>query len=203
MTTVQPIEVGVTGGIGSGKSLVCRIFGCLGIPIYEADQRAKWLTNHDPEIVQEVIELLGKDSYTSGFHYNRTYVASRVFKDPLLLQKLNQIIHPRVQEDTSSWLKQHTNYKYVIKEAALMDKAGKNNTLDYVVVVTAPFDLRIQRIKERDNWRNDEEIREIIKRQISDEDRLGIADFIISNDINSSLIPQVLTLHNFFIGQET
>lgn len=198
MKASGPIQVGVTGGIGSGKSVVCRLFNCLGIPVYEADQRAKWLTNHDPEIRQEVLALLGTQAYTAKQEYNRSYVASRVFKDQVLLEKLNQIIHPKVHEDTRLWLEQHAHFPYLIKEAALMKKAGDSNTLDYVVVVLAPMDLRVERIKNRDPWRSEEEIKEIISRQIPDEERQGLADFSVSNDGTSALIPQVLRLHDFF-----
>jgi dephospho-CoA kinase len=196
-----PIQVGVTGGIGSGKSVVCRIFACLGISIYEADQRANWLANHDPALRQEITALLGTDSFTPEGTYNRKYVASRVFKDPSLLQQLNQIIHPRVFADSDRWLQRHTHEPYVIREAALMNKAGDNNTLDYVLVVKVPLNLRIERTKLRDPHRSEAEIRAIIERQISDEKRLQLADFVIKNDQESALIPQVLKLHQYFLEQ--
>jgi dephospho-CoA kinase len=193
-----PIQVGVTGGIGSGKSVVCRIFACLGIPVYEADQRANWLADHDPAIRREVLALLGPDSYTSKGTYNRKYVASRVFTEPALLQQLNQIIHPRVFADSDRWLQAHVGYPYVLREAALMKKAGDGNTLDYVIVVTASLDLRVQRTQLRDPHRSEAEIKAIIERQISDESRLQLADFVIENGLDSALIPQVLKLHQYF-----
>lgn len=202
MSRSTPIQVGVTGGIGSGKSIVCRIIRCLDVPVYNADERARWLTTHDPEIKQEIVALLGSDAYLADGTYNRTYVASRVFTDETLLNKLNQIVHPRVHRDTAQWLSRHGNAPYVIREAALMNRAGDNNTLDYVVVVTAPLDLRIARIKSRDS-RTEAEIRVIVERQISDEARLNLADFVVENDMQSRLIPQVLRLHKFFIGGNT
>ncbi len=196
-----PIQVGVTGGIGSGKSVVCRIFACLGIPVYEADQRANWLANHDPVIRKEVLVLLGLESYTSEGTYNRKYVASRVFTEPLLLQQLNQIIHPRVLADSDRWLQARADKPYVIREAALMNKAGDGNTLDYVIVVKAPLDLRVHRTQLRDPHRSEAEIRAIIARQITDETRLQLADFVIENDQDSALIPQVLKLHQYFLDK--
>jgi dephospho-CoA kinase len=201
MIRQAPIQVGVTGGIGSGKSVVCRIFQCLGISIYEADERARWLTNHDPLIRQEVTDLLGPQSYAEDGSYNRPYVASRVFSNASLLQQLNQIIHPRVFADTDQWLRRHQASPYVIKEAALMNKAGDKNTLDYVVVVTAPLELRIARVRARDH-RADSEIRAIIERQVSEDARLKLADFVVENDSHSALIPQVLHLHDYFCGRQ-
>ena len=194
-----PRQVGVTGGIGSGKSVVCRIFSCLGVPVYEADARAKWLTDNDSEIKAEVIQLLGEESFISG-NYNRKYVASRVFSEPELLQKLNRIIHPRVFADSDRWLQRHRSQPYVIREAALMNRAGDGNTLDKVIVVTAPLALRIERIKLRDPHRSEEEIRAIIESQISEETRLKLADFIIDNTQNAALIPQVLNLNQSFLS---
>lgn len=193
------MNIGVTGGIGSGKSIVCKLFACLDIPVYDADTRAKWLTNHDLMIREAVVELLGEESYTESGEYNRPYVSDKVFKNPDLLKKLNAIIHPVVGKDTAAWLAKNSESPYVIKEAAIMNKAGVNNNLDYVIVVQAPIELRIQRVKNRDKNRSEEEIRAIIERQISDEDRKAIADFTINNDENVTLIPQVLHLHQLFL----
>ncbi|SEI79022.1 dephospho-CoA kinase [Dyadobacter koreensis] len=197
------MKIGVTGGIGSGKSIVCKVFACLNIPVYDADTRAKWLTNHDPEIRRAIQELLGPDSYTESGVYNRSYVSSLVFKNPDLLKKLNEIIHPAVGKDTDDWMGKHSDAPYVIKEAAIMNKAGANNNLDFVIVVKAPVDLRLKRIKVRDETRSEDEIRAIIERQVSDEERDSIADFTIDNDENAALIPQVLKLHQLFLEKST
>ena len=199
MARSLPIQAGVTGGIGSGKSVVCRIFECLGTPIYAADQRANWLADNDSAIRQEVTALLGSEAYTQEGLYNRKYVASRVFTEPVLLQKLNKIIHPRVFADSDHWLRKPAQYPYVIREAALMNKAGDGNSLDYVIVVEAPEHLRIARTKQRDPHRSEAEIQAIVARQINDETRHQLADFIINNDLESALIPQVLNLHHFFL----
>lgn len=192
------LQIGITGGIGSGKSIVCKVFTCLGISVYDADTRSKWLTNHDTDIREGVIKLLGSKAYDSEGTYNRSYVSSVVFSNDSLLKQLNAIIHPAVFRDTEKWMSERSNEPYVIKEAAIMKAAGDGNTLDYVVVVQAPVELRIQRILQRDK-RSEEEIRAIIERQISDEARNVIADFVIENGENAALIPQVLHLHKLFL----
>jgi dephospho-CoA kinase len=197
-----PFVIGITGGIGSGKSIVCKLFSCLGISIYDADTRAKWLTNHDTTIRTKVIDLLGSEAYNSDGEYNRPYVASVVFHNESLLKELNAIIHPVVLRDTDAWMSARINDAYVIKEAAIMNAAGDKNNLDCVVVVQAPVELRIKRILERDQ-RSESEIRAIIERQVSDEKRESIADFIILNDENSALIPQILNLHKAFLRRQT
>ena len=192
-----PLQIGITGGIGSGKSVVCKLFSCLGIPVYNADSRAKWLTNHNPQIIESIIALLGSESYTKEGFYNTSYVSSLVFKNDDLLKKLNAIIHPVVMQDTTDWVESHARSPYVVKEAAIMNRAGDGNALDYVVVVEAPLELRVARILQRDK-RSEEEIRSIVKRQVSDDERKQVADFFIYNDEESALIPQVLKLHEVF-----
>jgi dephospho-CoA kinase len=189
-----PLQIGVTGGIGSGKSVVCRLFECLGVPVYNADDRAKWLTTHDPEIIRRVTELLGTEAYLKNGDYNRAYVSSKVFTDAALLSGLNAIIHPAVLRDTENWVRRHVGLAYVVKEAAIMKKAGEGNNLDSVIVVEAPEALRIQRVLQRDN-RSLAEVKAIIERQVSDEIRREVGDFVVVNDSFSALIPQVMILH--------
>jgi dephospho-CoA kinase len=192
------LQIGITGGIGSGKSLVCRIFSALGVPIYSADERAKWLLNYDEKLKKTVEALLGAEAYLPDGSYNRQWVASKVFNNSTLLRELNAIVHPRVGEDTQAWLKQHKKAPYVVKEAAIMVKAGQNNLLDKVVVVHSPVDLRVARVLQRDPQRSETEIRDIIARQVSDEERLAVADYVIYNDDSQLLIPQVWRLHRIF-----
>lgn len=198
----SPLQIGITGGIGSGKSIVCRIFTALGIPVYVADDRAKWLTEHDPILKADILRVMGPNAYDALGHYNRGWIASQVFADPALLQQLNNVIHPRVLSDTQAWVQEHTDKPYLIKEAAIMNAAGKGNTLDKVIVVEAPLDLRIKRILKRDPHRSEEEIRNIISRQISDEERLLLADYVFQNDEHQLLIPQVLAIHDDFLRQQ-
>lgn len=191
--------IGITGGIGSGKSLVCKIFSTLGIPVFEADLRAKLLMNNDLVLKEQIIGLLGPEAYSFSSllqkdEYNRAWVASKVFNNPVLLQELNQLVHPRVRKDASDWIEAQHGIPYILYEAALMKAAGNGNSFRKVIVVNAPVELRIKRVKSRDN-RPEEEILNIIKRQISEEERLGFADFVIKNDDKSPVIDQVLELH--------
>ena len=186
--------IGITGGIGSGKSLVCKVFSVLGIPIYEADARAKYLITQDQLLKKNIIELLGEQAYLASGDYNRAWVASQVFENPVLLSKLNALVHPKVRQDATDWIQQNQKTPFVLYEAALMKAAGDGNTFDKVIVVNAPVDLRIQRIKARDQ-RSETEIRAIIERQISEEERQKIADFIIENDEKQPLLPQILDLY--------
>ncbi|MBD2756379.1 dephospho-CoA kinase [Spirosoma validum] len=200
---MAPLQIGVTGGIGAGKSVVCQVFQALSIPIYEADERAKWLTEHDPILKADITRVLGRNAYDVMGHYNRAWVASQVFSDPVLLGQLNGVIHPRVLSDTDAWVNEHLGKPYVVKEAAIMRAAGDNNSLDKVIVVRAPIDVRIERIRKRDPHRSAEEILNIINRQVSDEERLKIADYVIDNDDSQLLIPQVIRLHEEFLRQQT
>ena len=195
----HPLQIGVTGGIGSGKSVVCQVFQSLGIPIYEADGRAKWLTEHDPILKADIRRVLGPNAYDIAGHYNRAWVASQVFSNPDLLQSLNAVIHPRVLADTQLWVSEHTDKPYVIKEAALMKAAGDGNTLDKVIVVQAPVDLRVSRIRTRDPHRSKEEIHNIMARQISDAERSKLADYILENDERTLLLPRIIRLHEEFL----
>ncbi|CCH00717.1 dephospho-CoA kinase [Fibrella aestuarina BUZ 2] len=196
-------KIGITGGIGSGKSTVCRVFSILNVPVYEADERAKWLTNHDPILKADIVRLLGPNAYDAAGQYNRAFVAAQVFTNPDLLKQLNTLIHPRVFADTARWVDEHEQYPYVLKEAALMNAAGDGNDLDAVVVVTAPEPLRVARIRQRDPQRSTTEIQAIIDRQISEEARLKLADFVLVNDEANLLLPQILRLHELFLGKAT
>lgn len=185
--------IGITGGIGSGKSIVCKVFANMGIPIYEADSRAKSLINNDLCLKKSIKNLLGEQAYTPTGEYNRAWVASQVFNNPDLLKQLNAIVHPRVREDAENWIQQHSKAPFLLYEAAIMKAAGDGNHFDKVIVVTAPMALRIKRVQKRDN-RSEQEIRDIIARQISDEERLKIADFVIENDEVRPLLEQILDL---------
>jgi dephospho-CoA kinase len=185
--------IGITGGIGSGKSLICKIFSTMNIPIYDADSRAKYLINNDLSLKKSIISLLGKNAYTHIGEYNRSWVASQVFSNPDLLKQLNSLVHPCVHKDAHDWVKKYPNSPFLLYEAALMKAAGDNNMFDKVIVVNAPMNLRIKRIQVRDK-RSEQEIAAIIARQISDEERLKIADYVIENDDKKPVLEQVLEL---------
>ena len=193
-----PAIIGITGGIGSGKSIVCRIFGVLGIPVYEADTRAKLLMNHDIQLKEQLIALLGPAAYTHTGEYNRAWVASKVFDNQDLLSKLNAIVHPRVWQDSADWVQQHSEAPYLLYEAAIMKAAGQGNAFRHVVMVAAPVELRVKRTLARDPQRSEQEVRAIIARQVSDEERLKVADYVVQNDDSQLITPQLLYLHKLF-----
>ncbi len=195
------LRIGVTGGIGSGKSLVCRVFASLGIPVYMADDRAKWLTENDPILKADITRVLGAMAYDTLGRYNRSWVASQVFSNPDLLQNLNAVIHPRVWADTADWVAQQTHAPYVIKEAALMKAASPAIGIDQVVVVESPLALRIDRIRQRDPHRSIDDIQRIIANQISDEQRRQLADQVLLNDESQLLLPQIWSLHQQFLAR--
>ena len=185
--------IGITGAIGSGKSIVCKVFATMGIPIYEADSRAKYLMNNDLALKKSIRNLLGEQAYTPTGEYNRAWVASQVFNNSDLLKQLNSIVHPRVREDAEKWILQYSKAPFLLYEAAIMKAAGDGNYFDKVIVVNAPINLRTKRVQKRDN-RSEQEIRDIIARQISDKERLKIADFVIVNDEKIPLLQQILDL---------
>lgn len=190
--------IGITGGIGSGKTIVCKIFETLGIPVFNADQASKKIVATDPSLKNEIIALLGEKAYENGV-YNNKYVAQKVFSSPELLLKLNQLIHPKVRVAAQNWLEKQDKKPYYLYEAALMEAAGQGNNIDKIIVVTAPIALRIARIKERDG-RTEVEIEAIINKQKTDAERKKISDFEVVNDSESALIPQVLKIHKAIIA---
>ncbi len=184
------LKVGVTGGIGSGKSTVCRIFSLLGIPVYDADSRAKWLMVHQPDLVREIKSLFGDESYENG-RLNRSYIASLTFNDSSRLKKLNSLVHPAVGRDFEQWY--HSSQgPYVIKEAALLIESGSYKTLDYLINVQAPESLRMKRVLSRDRHRDEQQVRDIMDKQLTDRERAEYADLTIDNGGEQMLIPQVM-----------
>ena len=186
--------IGITGGIGSGKSIICRIFYTLGIPIYTADERAKHLTNFNPEIRQEIISLLGSAAYNNQ-GYNRKYVAQIVFEDPIYLKRLNQIIHPLVAKDFLLWRNQHSNAPYGMYEAAILFESGFSERNLANIVVDAPLDIRIRRIEQRDGSTY-EEIMKRVNNQWSADKLRALADWVIENDDKKLILPQILKIHH-------
>lgn len=193
------ISIGVTGGIGSGKSIVCRIFRILGIPIYDADSRARYILNNDPKLKSEIIQLFGAKAYTHQ-GLNNQWIASKVFNDKEILDQMNQLVHPKVGKDFTSWSQKFRDSPYVIKEAALLYESGSYKTLDKVIVVTAPEELRIQRVLKRDQHRTLDQVQDILKRQWPEEDKIDKADFLIINDGKHLVIPQVFEVHDKIIN---
>lgn len=186
------LKIGLTGGIGSGKSIVARIFEVLGIPVYYADNAARDLQNNDPVLRRQILDLFGPDAY-DGERLNRKFISGLVFADTQKLEQLNALVHPATIRDAANWMSKQTA-PYVIKEAALIFESGSQRDLDYVIGVTAPESLRIKRILERDAI-SEEEIRSRMERQLSDKIKMRLCDYVIVNDEQHLLIPQVLAIH--------
>ncbi len=187
------ISVGVTGGIGSGKTTVCKIFEQLDIPVYYADAEAKRLMSHNQELKSQVKSILGKEAYHRNGRLNRNYVASIVFSDKEKLAQLNNIVHPAVRKDAVKWSNSQKS-KYTLQEAALLVENGSYKQLDYLIVVTAPVEMRIKRVLKRDNS-NFDEVKRRIDNQLPEKEKKKVADFIIDNSGEASLIHQILKIH--------
>ncbi len=194
-------QIGVTGGIGSGKSLICKIFNALGIPSYDADSRAKRLMTTDGILVDAIKKEFGTLSYHPDGGLNREFISSIVFDNTEKLKTLNSLVHPRVAKDYQGWIKDQAAKPYVIREAALLFESGAADLQDEVIVVSAPEPLRIARVLKRDPQRTENEVGNIIKNQMSEDDKLERADFIIVNDDTQLVIPQVLKLHQLFLAK--
>ncbi|MGZ5219274.1 MAG: dephospho-CoA kinase [Chitinophagaceae bacterium] len=186
------LRAGLTGGIGSGKSTVAKIFEVLGIPVYYADDAAKRLMNEDEELKNSILSHFGKESYINN-QLNRRYIASVVFNKNEKLELLNFLTHPATIRDANQWMKRQTS-PYIIKEAALIFESGSAEFLDHVIGVFTPVPLRIQRIMQRDKI-TEEEVRQRMNRQIDEEIKMRLCDTVLINDEQQLLVPQVLQLH--------
>jgi dephospho-CoA kinase len=193
-----PLQVGITGGIGSGKSLICKIFGVLGVPVYDADYRAKNLMTTDGILIDQIKKEFGSLSYNEKGALNREYLSAAVFSEPARLEKLNSFVHPRVEVDYNQWVSANNRSKYVLKEAALLFEAGSYLKLDQIILVTAPQEIRIARVLVRDVHRTKEDIVKILKNQMPEAEKELKANFIIRNDESELIVPQVLKLHKWF-----
>ena len=194
----QPLQVGITGGIGSGKSLVSGIFKILGVPIYDADSHARGLMEKDPVLVEQIRKEFGISAYKSDGTLDRAYLSATTFGKKDRLEKLNSLVHPRVGVDYASWTDRHKEFKYVLREAALMYESKAHLSVDKMIVVSAPEEIRIRRVLLRDKHRTLEQVKAIIGSQWTEQEKLKRADYIITNDDHTMVIPQVLSLHEKF-----
>lgn len=197
-----PYQVGITGGIGSGKSLVCKIFSILYVPVYDADRRAKELMTTDRILTGQIRKEFGTLSYLADGSLNRQFLAKQVFNQPEQLEKLNALVHPRVGVDYAEWLREHERSKYVIKEAALLFEAGSAKNLDAVIAVYAPEEVRRKRVLKRDPQRSPEDVMQIMRNQMNEEEKMSRANFVIRNDDSQLVIPQILRLHQQFTSSK-
>jgi len=193
-------KIGVTGSIGSGKSLVCSIFKQLGAPIYNADERAKLLMITHTEIISTVKTLFGNESYFKDGSLNRAHISAIAFNNKTLLTELNKTVHPIVFADFDNWIleQKKLGVPYIIKEAALMFETDSYKGLEKFIVVTAPLQLRIERTMHRDNI-TQEQVQARMNNQFTQEEKLAKATFEIINDDKHSLIEQVVKLHQQFV----
>lgn len=187
------LKIGITGGIGSGKTYVCHIFKKLGVPVYSADERARELVNSDKRLQAAIIRDFGENAFSEGI-YNRSYMAKIVFRDPARLARLNQIIHPVVTADFARWAGSYLHLAYVLHEAAILFESGTYQLMDRTLLVDAPEPLRIRRIINRDHTDQDS-VETRMKNQWSTDKIRPMADWIILNDEKSLILPQVLTIH--------
>jgi dephospho-CoA kinase len=186
------LKVGITGGIGSGKTTVAKIFELLGVPVYYADAASKRLYHTDKDLISSLKKHFGEDIY-KGDQLERTKLAAIVFNDPKKLEVLNELVHPPTIRDAETWMAAQTSH-YVIKEAALLFETGSAGNLDYVIGVKAPEALRIKRVMDRDES-SVADIKKRMSMQIVESIKMKLCDFIIENDEQQLVIPQVMDLH--------
>ncbi len=193
----KPLIVGLTGGIGSGKSTIATVFQSLGVPIFNSDIEAKKIINNDAEVRDSIVVELG-NVYQDGV-LDKVKLAEIVFNDSKALDKLNKIVHPKVAECFEEWLKENIDAPIVVKEAAILIESGAYKHTDKVVLVTAPKKIRIQRVVNRDKV-SKEKVKERMRAQLSDDDKLSYADFVIINDDNQLVILQVVELYKKLVS---
>ena len=188
-------KIGITGGIGSGKTYISNIFKSLGIPLFNSDIEAKILMNSSKKLISQIKKEFGEDIYTNE-NFNKEKLSSIVFSNSDKLQKLNSLVHPIVKEEFNNWCKKQTS-SYVIKEAAILFESKSHLGLDAVICVSAPLELRIKRLFKRDNS-SEMEIKKRIDNQISQDEKAKLSDYIIVNDEKELLLPQIIKLHKLF-----
>jgi dephospho-CoA kinase len=187
------LKVGITGGIGSGKTLVCSVFEKLGIPVYSADARAKELIGTRGQLQESIKELFGDEAFIKG-EYNRPFIASKVFENKSLLERTNHLIHPAVARDFQQWLQTMGHYPYVLHEAAILVESGSHKLMDHIIFIDAPRDLRIRRVMDRDGVEREKVISRM-KNQLPADKIRPIADWTIDNEEKKLILPQILSIH--------
>jgi dephospho-CoA kinase len=194
------LKVGITGGMGCGKSTISRFFKILGVPLYSADEAGKRLMATDPYLRTQIIQNFGEASYHDG-QLNRSFIAEQVFSNIKKLALLNGLVHPAVIRDGEQWILQQQS-KYVLKEAAILFESGSYKSLDLVIGVSAPFPLRLERIIKRDGL-TPSQVMERINKQMDEDEKMRRCDFVVVNDENTPVIPQVLALHDKLLNWQT
>ena len=191
-------NIGITGGIGVGKTTICKIFETFGIPVYYADDRAKRLMTSSKSVKSQIKELFGKEAYFRNGRLNRDFIRKAIFSQNDKLKAMNAIVHPAVFQDAIEWISQQ-NAPYSLQEAALLVESGRYKSFDKLIVVTAPEKVKIERVKKRDR-KSTKEVQTIINKQLPDQAKIDVADFIIYNDGEHLLIPQVQRIHEAILS---
>lgn len=192
------LKVGITGGIGSGKTTVCKIFEVLGIPVFYADAEAKRIMNTDDLLMSSIRQQFGDNAYSETGQLNRSYLAGVVFNDEIELEKLNKLVHPAVFRAFNEWVQAQKGVPYVVKETALLFESEAYKLCNYTILVSSTAELKIRRVIQRDNIsKNEVELR--MKKQFTDVKTAKLADFIVTNDEKELLLPQVIGLHEKFL----
>jgi dephospho-CoA kinase len=186
------LKVGITGGIGSGKTVVCQVFHTLGIPVFYADEAAKFLMEHDEELIKNIQSVFGKEVY-EGKKLQREKLAAMVFNQTEKLELLNSLVHPTVGKQATKWMQQQTT-PYAIKEAAILFESGSYKDLDKIIGVYSPKELRVQRVLKRDSSTT-ENVMQRMAKQMDEEEKMKRCDFVIINDGKEAILPQVLKIH--------
>lgn len=187
------MKIGITGGIGSGKSIVCEVFKLLGSSVFHADSVARDLQQSDHRIRTALIDLFGEQIYNPDGFLDRKKLAGMIFNDKELIEKVNQVIHPAVREHFIKWTNNHTNDAYILYEAAILFETGYYKDLDLNILVMADENIRIKRVMQRDNI-PEEVVRQRMNNQMSDQEKIGMADYIFENNEKKLLIPQIIEL---------
>ncbi|RZL00571.1 MAG: dephospho-CoA kinase [Hymenobacter sp.] len=197
-------RIGITGGIGSGKSIVSRVFAALGVPVYDSDIRAKWVMANDLVLRTQLQDAFGVETYDAAGQLNRPYLAQVAFNDATQLAQLNALVHPRVGDDFAAWTAAQAaaGHAYILKEAALLYESGAYRTLDAIITVFAPPEVRTARVQSRDAHRSAAEVQAIMNKQLSEEEKMQRADYVIYNDDSQLVLPQVLALDKEFKGSK-
>ena len=190
------LRIGITGGIGSGKSIVARVFAALGVPVYDSDSRAKHVMAHDLVLRAQLQEAFGAEAYDAAGQLNRPYLARVAFNDATQLARLNGLVHPRVGEDFATWsaAQAAAGQPYILKEAALLYESGAYKGLDAIITVFAPVEVRAARVLRRDTHRSATDVQAIMDKQLSAEEKLAKAEHVVYNDDSQLVLPQVLAL---------
>jgi dephospho-CoA kinase len=187
------LKLGITGGIGSGKTSVCKVFMVLGIPVFSADLKASEIMENNPEITRRLNSITGKDLYSSG-SLDRKQLASLIFNNLPLLEKVNSLIHPVVFDNFNNWAEEQSA-PYVIMEAAILFESGAANLMDKTIAIAAPVNERVERVIKRSSLTR-EQVLERIRNQMDDESRIKLSDYVLYNSENDMIIPAILKIHS-------